>query len=158
MRLLAVAVATLVVLGVWLRPEAQTRAHDRWVAGECASCHDEPPTTHQDPAWSLSHGRLGHEDRCFTCHSARSCRDCHARAPTTHTPGFVAPGQANVDATAHAMLGRLHPTSCLTCHRELTAECTTCHPVAEVWSWEGRAREALERWQPLLHEAVETTP
>ena len=102
--------------------------------------------------------RLGHEDRCFTCHSARSCRDCHARAPTTHTPGFVAPGQTNVDATAHAMLGRLHPTSCLTCHRELTAECTTCHPVAEVWSWEGRAREALERWQPLLHEAVETTP
>lgn len=157
--LFALAGAALVAVAAARRapPEAP---HERWARGDCAACHADPeradgaPAYHGEPGWAVVHGRTdgAGAPRCLQCHTVDRCRDCHARAPDTHTPGFVNPADAGEDARRHAVLGRLRPSACLTCHTRPVADCVGCHVVAEVQDWAEAAATALAPWPPALLE------
>ena len=151
-RLLLVA---LWVSGAGCALDAPT-AHERLDQGECASCHEDAgPVSHDAETWALDHGRAEPwlVRACASCHAPDDCQACHVRAPSTHTVGFRRPGGGGDagDGDRHAVLGRLAPSTCLTCHSQgFAASCASCHTLLEVEPWEAEARRVLRRWQGLI--------
>jgi hypothetical protein len=140
--------------------ETRELAPDWWLRGECEECHapgrdgaTAAPGFHTGQFRRFTHGRdPGLEPwRCGKCHTTAGCKDCHATAPPSHTPGFRRPGEG-LDARRHAMLGRLRPSSCMTCHRSFAESCGECHTANELADWSLDARRELQRWPEFLPE------
>ncbi len=116
---------------------------ERWARGDCAQCHQDDaiagahPQYHADPAWATTHGRApqARPERCLSCHTVDECRDCHALPPDTHTEGFRRPIGGDDDARRHALLGRLRPSACATCHTDVVTECAGCHAPRQSAAW-----------------------
>ena len=130
--------------------------HERWATGECATCHAagddavavEVPADHEQAMFLATHGRADATGtaRCTSCHAPSACRDCHAAPPGSHTAGFTRPSGHDAGGLRHAMLGRLRPSSCLSCHRAPVVQCATCHAADEVRAWIDRAKSDSSSW------------
>lgn len=154
-RLGALAAGATLALAVGaIRADRLPPAQAHFSAGECASCHEKPPTYHEDRSWAINHGRTEARNagRCETCHAQRACLDCHARAPATHTSAFRSPERRGADEQLHVYVGRNHPAACLVCHTQPQNECTTCHAAEELSRWRTRAQADLVHWRALLPE------
>lgn len=165
--LLTLLAATAVTLGLYAfwsvldNPHAHldqaSLAPDWWREGTCEKCHSPEgdagsaaPRYHDEQFRQFTHGRTGmSQERCLKCHSEDGCRDCHARAPQTHTAGFRKPAALAPDAQRHAVLARIRPSACMSCHGNFNALCGNCHTSRETEAWGEAAREPLRRW-PLL--------
>jgi hypothetical protein len=140
---LVLAAVALVSLGARALRAGGDDPHERWARGDCGECHRDDavagahPAYHTEPGWDVVHGRSpqARPERCLSCHQADECRDCHARPPDTHTAGFRRPAGAGDDARRHAILGRLRPSACATCHVDVVTECDACHSPRQSAAW-----------------------
>lgn len=143
--------------------------HEWRKRGECRDCHSSqvfpavvdadgtehlinPAAYHTSKFRRYTHGRrrdlnpLG----CVSCHEKQTCVSCHVLPPESHTPDFVAPTGRTDGTHRHTLLGRIRPSSCLTCHGSFVSECTGCHAPAEVQPWQSAAQDELQRWSSVL--------
>jgi len=154
---LVVGVIVFVTVAQARRDRGQA-PHERFARGECADCHadaqDRPtgaPRYHDPPGWDAVHGRddRAAPARCQGCHAPDSCRACHRRPPETHTAAFVRPAEVGPGARQHALLGRLRPEACATCHVEVVSSCVECHTVDEATRWSEATAPQRARWAPV---------
>ncbi|MBI4821408.1 MAG: hypothetical protein HY791_34430 [Deltaproteobacteria bacterium] len=137
-------------------------AHRWWQDGRCERCHHDSqestpartkPAFHDEQFRLYSHGRqtqtLGSDPvGCPNCHEPRLCDECHDGAPTSHSFEFRDPAVGGRGAARHAVLGRLRPHGCLTCH-ERVESCESCHPRREIIRWFREGRDDMARWGAL---------
>ncbi|MBI2378184.1 MAG: hypothetical protein HYV07_29555 [Deltaproteobacteria bacterium] len=142
--------------------------HERWVRGECASCHESDrradPEFHDERFKSLDHGRIARSGRpgtdptgCGTCHEPKECIKCHAQRPSSHVPSFLDPGLSRAGSGLHGLLGRLDPGRCAFCHRD-TSACAVCHDGAELRRLREAAVGTLAPFAPTLGLRLGTKP
>jgi len=160
----------LIVTGLHVRYSASGLAHDPidyreaardwWLTGECEECHNPAAVGDEQPAVPQFHSQQfrlythGRDDRlnpdeCSTCHTTEGCKSCHAKPPANHTSGYLKPLGGDHDSRLHATLGRIRPSSCMTCHRSLVQSCGECHTPVETSEWTEKAAPELERWPDL---------
>ncbi len=142
-----------------------------WKQDKCLECHKpveevknaatestkgsptSPPRYHLVASWESRHGRIKAAKRtaCYSCHQISSCDTCHGIAPKTHSIGFSKPDGMSMGTQLHAILGRLRPSSCVLCHRNLLADCGDCHSTEEITSLQNQGLKQLKEW-PQIYE------
>ncbi len=134
-------------------------------SGDCIDCHasnisdgdlsdfDKGVTIysasyHTEEFKKFTHGHTPDvaTESCLSCHEQKSCVTCHTQMPSTHTSDFTHPGGDGDGMQLHIMLGRMRPSSCLTCHNSFVDDCTGCHTVSECEKWMIEGEEDLGKW------------
>jgi len=151
---IAVVLSCTALLVATLRPMAQPASHEMYSRGDCAACHDQAPTYHDDAQWASNHGRTDddHVGRCASCHARSACVGCHTTAPPSHTSAFRSPQARGAAEAQHVYVARSEPAACLTCHAQAASDCGSCHDFSEITKWSKKARANLARWDDLLGE------
>lgn len=92
---------------------------------ECRSCHETQQPTSHHPMWKWKPHGLGavnDREQCATCHRSDFCSRCHrTERPISHR------AVSNWLWGDHQRKARFNMRSCLVCHSENQAFCSTCH-------------------------------
>ncbi len=134
-------------------------------SGECMECHSDntvngdlmdtekgvsiyPTSFHTEEFKKFTHGHTEHvaTESCLSCHEQKTCVSCHEQMPPTHTSGFTHPGGGGDGMKLHILLGRMRPSSCLTCHNSFVDDCTGCHSINESEKWTIEGKKDLGKW------------
>ena len=137
--------------------------------GECIDCHSEitmnanlmdvekgvtifPTSFHTEEFKKFTHGHTENvvTESCLSCHEQKTCVSCHSQMPPTHTSGFTHPGGDGEGMKLHILLGRMRPSSCLTCHNSFVDDCTECHTITESEKWTIEGEKDLGQWSDIF--------
>ena len=139
-------------------------------SGDCMDCHADnvtdgdladldkgvtiyPASFHTEEFKKFTHGHTDQvaTESCLSCHEQSSCVTCHTQMPSTHTSDFTHPDGDGEGMKLHIMLGRLRPSSCLTCHNSFVDACMDCHTLSESEKWMAEGVKDLGKWGDIFN-------